>query len=355
MKSSKKSPKLQRLAILTGGGDCPGLNAAIRAVTRASLHEDVEVFGIEEGFLGLYENRIHKIDLKEVSGILPRGGTFLRSSRFNPFKDEKILKQCLKNFNKNAFDGLIAIGGDGSLGIALDLWRKHKMPINAIPKTIDNDVFGTDRTIGFHTAVQTAVDAIDKLHTTAESHNFIMVVELMGRHCGYIAAHAGIAGGADFILIPEVKVTLDKIVNSIKERHARGKNFSIVVVAEDAKVFDQKGKVIADTPTLKDEYGKIKLGGMGKLVADLLSDKLGFEARYTNLGYVQRGGSPVAFDRILATSMGCAAVELAIEGRWGNLVAFDGGNVVAKDLGVVREGKKQLPLSYYQMAEMFFG
>jgi len=280
----------KKISILTGGGDCPGLNAAIRAITKAADVEKIEVYGIEEGFLGLYENHIRRISLREVSGILPRGGTILRSSRFNPFKDKNIIKTCIDNFKKNNFDGLIVIGGDGSLRIAHDMWKKCRIPVIGIPKTIDNDVYGTERTIGFHTAVQTAVDAIDKLHTTAESHNFIMVVELMGRHCGYLAAYAGMAGGADFILVPEVKVTLDKLVKSIKDRHNRGKNFSIVVVAEDAKLYDRQGRLMASTPSFKDDYGKIKLGGIGSIVRDILKQELGFETRYTNLGHVQRGG-----------------------------------------------------------------
>lgn len=344
----------KKIGILTGGGDCPGLNAAIRAITKAADLERIEVYGIEEGFLGLYENHVHRMTQIEVAGILPRGGTIIRSSRFNPFKDKAIVKTCLENFEKNKLNGLIVIGGNGSLGIALDFWKRCRIPVIGIPKTIDNDVYGTDRTLGFHTAVQTAVDAIDKLHTTAESHNFIMVVELMGRHCGFLAAHAGVAGGADFILVPEVKVTLDKIVGSLKERHSRGKNFSIVVVAEDAKLYDRNGRLIASTPTTRDEYGKIKLGGIGSLIKDILKKETGFETRYTNLGHVQRGGSPVASDRLLATRFGCAAVELVNKGLWGKFLATEGNTIVVKELSVVRRGKKKLPVSFYRMATKFF-
>ncbi len=349
-----KKSKQKRIAILTGGGDCPGLNAVIRAVTKSSDFEGIEVFGIEEGFLGLYENHIRRIDLREVSGILPRGGTMLRSSRFNPFKSEEILKRCLVNFRKHDFDGLIVVGGDGTLGIALDIYEKHNIPVIAIPKTIDNDVYGTDRTLGFYTAVQTAVDAIDKLHTTAESHNFVMVVEVMGRHCGFLAAYAGMAGGADFILVPEVKVTLKEMIKSLKDRHDRGKNFSIIVIAEDAKLYDDNGKTVASTASYKDEYGKQKLGGIGIQIADLIKANLGFEARYTNLGHVQRGGSPSVMDRLLATSFGCAAVELAVKDVWGAFLAYDSGRVVAKEIAALRGGKKQLPESYYNMAKRFF-
>lgn len=340
--------------MLTGGGDCPGLNAVIRSVTKAADFDGIEVYGIEEGFLGLYENHIRRIDLKEVSGILPRGGTMLRSSRFNPFKEPKITARCLSHFKKHGLDGMIVIGGDGTLGIALDFYRKHGVPVIAIPKTIDNDVYGTDCTIGFYTAVQTAVDAIDKLHTTAESHNFIMVVEVMGRHCGYLAAYAGMAGGADFILVPEVKVTLKQMIKSLKERHNRGKNFSIVVIAEDAQVYDDQGKSVASTPTYKDEYGKVKLGGIGIQIADLIHKNLGFETRYTNLGHVQRGGSPTVMDRLLATSFGCAAVELVVKNKWGTFLAYDQGHIVTKELSIVRAGKKFLPESYYRTAQKFF-
>jgi ATP-dependent phosphofructokinase / diphosphate-dependent phosphofructokinase len=343
----------KRIAILTGGGDCPGLNAAIRAVTKSANNLGIEVYGIEEGFLGLYLNHIHPMDLKSVSGILPLGGTILRSSRFNPFKDKDVLKQCLHHYKENKFDGLIVIGGDGSLGIALDLHSQENIPVIGIPKTIDNDINGTDHSIGFYTAVQTACDAIDKLHTTAESHNFVMVLEVMGRHCGYIAAYAGLAGGADYIMVPEEGVQLYEVVQSIKDRHARGKNFSIVVVAEDAKLYDEK-KILAESGTIKDEYGKIKLGGIGQEITHILKNQLGFEARYTNLGYIQRGGAPTVIDRILATKMGCKAIDLVTQGDWGKLVAENDGKIVAKDLKVVRESEKQMDLAFYDMAKRFF-
>lgn len=344
----------KKLAILTGGGDCPGLNAAIRAVVKAAQHEGIRVFGFEQGFLGLYENEAHEMTNQEVSGILPRGGTILRSSRFNPFKGKKILNTCLENFRRQEFSGLIVIGGDGSLSIAYDLHVKHKIPVNGIPKTIDNDVFGTDRTIGFYTAVQTAMEAIDKLHTTAESHNFIMIVEVMGRHCGYIAAFAGIAGGADYVMIPETRVKLGDLMKSIEDRYRMGKNFSIIVVAEDAKLVDEKGRVLAQAKSLRDEYGKIKLGGIGAQIKDILQDKLGYEARYTNLGHVQRGGSPVALDRYLATAFGVEAASLAKKNRWGHLIAYVNGHVAVRDLGIVRQGHKRLPREIYELAKVFF-
>lgn len=351
---SPKKQKLKKIALVTGGGDCPGLNAAIRAVTKTAKMEGVEIFGVEEGFLGLYENRIKPLSDKQVSGILPRGGTILRSSRFNPFKKKSIVNKCVENFKKHHFDGMIVIGGDGSLGVALDFSQKCKLPVIGIPKTIDNDVYGTDMTIGFQTAVQTAVSALDRLHTTAESHNFIMVLELMGRHCGYLAAYAGVAGGADYILVPEVKTRLEKMLHCLRERHSRGKNFSIVVVAEDAKLYDKKGKVIASTPSFTDEYGKLKLGGIGNIVSGLIKDNLNLEVRYNNLGYVQRGGTPVAQDRLLATEFGVMAVEHAIQNNFGKLIAWKEGGVVAQPLSIIHKGKKRLPKEYYEMTKTFF-
>lgn len=350
---SKK--KISRLGLLTGGGDCPGLNAAIRAVTRAADENGITVFGVEHGFQGFHTGAIRRLDLKEVSGILTRGGTILKSSRFNPFKDPKHTAIYRESFAKHHLDGLIVIGGDGSLGVALDSWNKLKIPTLGIPKTIDNDVFGTDFTIGFHTAMDTAVSAIDKLHTTAESHDFVMILELMGRHCGMLAAYAGIAGGADFILIPEKKVSIGELVFAVRERSQRGKNFSIIVVAEDAKLYDGKGKIIAETATIRDEYGKIKMGGIGGQIKAILDKTLmGFETRCVVLGHVQRGGIPNAVDRLLATRMGCKAVDLALAGKWGRLVSFADGKITDKPLDIVRKGEKRLSDEIYSVAETFF-
>lgn len=351
---SPKKQKPKKIALVTGGGDCPGLNAAIRAVTKMAKLKGIDVYGVEEGFLGLYEDRINLLEDIQVSGILPQGGTILRSSRFNPFKKKTIVNKCIENFKKHDFDGMIVIGGDGSLGVALDFSQKCKLPVIGIPKTIDNDVYGTDLTIGFQTAVQTAVYAIDRLHTTAESHNFIMVLELMGRHCGYLAAYAGLAGGADYILVPEVKTKLDDIIGSLKERQKRGKNFSIVVVAEDGRLYDKKGKVIASTPSMQDEYGKLKLGGIGDIISGLIKDHLNVEVRYNNLGYVQRGGTPVAQDRLMATAFGVQAIDLALSNKWSKLIAWKNGGVVAQPLSIIHKGKKRLPKEYYNMTKSFF-
>lgn len=344
--------KSKRIALLTGGGDCPGLNAAIRAVAKTAMHSGIEVIGIERGFQGLYQNQLRQLHDKDVSGILFRGGTILRSSRFNPFKTKTTTLAIQKRVSEHKIDGLVVIGGDGSLGIALDCHQKLKIPTIGVPKTIDNDVYGTDFTIGFQTAVQTATDAIDKLHTTAESHEFIMVVELMGRHCGYLASYAGLSGGADLILIPEEKNQLEFILKTLRERKKHGKNSSIVVVAEDAKIY-HKNKIIVQTPSYEDEYGKIKLGGVGWKVRELLQNELGCEVRCTVLGHVQRGGSPVAFDRILATRMGYHAVQSILKNEWGRLVSYEKGMISTKNLKIVRQDTKKMPKDFYEMTKVF--
>lgn len=349
----KKKHNLKRIAVLTGGGDCPGLNAAIRAVAKTANKNGIEVLGVQQGFKGFFENQVYPLHMVEVSGIMTRGGTILKSSRFNPFRTKDIMNEYKRCLDYYEIDALAVIGGDGSLGIALDTWKKLKFPVVGIPKTIDNDVYGTDFTIGFQTAVQTAVDAIDKLHTTAESHDFIMVVEVMGRHCGYIAGYSGLAGGADFVMTPEKKVQVKEIVETIKHRLEKGKNSSIIVVAEDAKLYDKK-KIIAQTQTVKDEYGKIKLGGVGWKVRDILAYELGVEARCAVLGHVQRGGTPTAFDRVLATQMGYEAVQQLMQGNYGKLIAMEKGAIVPKDLAMVRKGKKRIDSKFVEMASTFY-
>lgn len=347
--------KIKRLAVVTGGGDCPGLNAAIRALCRAAFSAGVEILGIQEGFAGLHAGHWRELIGGDVSGILTRGGTILRSSRFNPFRSPEVLKRCLQMWKKSRCDGLVVIGGNGSLGIAGDFWLKTGIPTLGIPKTIDNDVPGTDVCIGFATAVQTAVDAIDRLHTTAESHNFVMVIELMGRHCGMLAAHSGISGGADYILVPEFPVVVDDMIASLKRRHDMGKNFSIVVVAEDARLIDARGRIMVRTPTSRDEYGHIKISGVGLKVAGLIQKCTGFETRCTVLGHLQRGGSPVAADRLLATRLAAAAVEQASQGSWGNMMAWVSGGVRAVDLSVVQtEKSRRLDVHDYELAKLFF-
>lgn len=346
---------VKRIAVLTGGGDCPGLNAAIRAVVRAAWKEHIEVYGVERGFQGFENNNIRKIHREDIYNIISHGGTFLKSSRFNPFQNAGAVPTLKKRMREHKLDGLVVIGGDGSLGIAKDLWDKYKFPVLGIPKTIDNDVYGTEFTIGFHTAVQTAVENMDRLITTAESHNMIMIVEVMGRHCGLLAAHAGLAAGAEYVLIPEIKSKIGDLVSQIEYRHKHGRNSSLIVVAEDAQIYDEKGQILAQTGTVVDQYGKLKLGGIAWSLKEILEDRLDFEIRCAVLGHVQRGGTPIAFDRYLATLMGNEAVNLVIKNNWGKLIAYEKSRIVNKPLGIVRKGVKRVPKSLFDVAQTYFG
>lgn len=344
----------KRIGILTGGGDCPGLNAAIRAVVRSAENRGIEVFGIEQGFLGFQNNKIHKFCRQDLSGIISRGGTILKSSRFNPYANAGALQKLKAQLKANKIEALVVIGGDGSLGIAKDLFEKDKIPTIGIPKTIDNDVYGTE-SIGFDTAVQTAMENIDRLQSTAESHNMIMLVEVMGRHSGALAAHAGLAGGAEFILVPERKSHIKDLVKQIKARHKAGRNHSVIVVAEDAKIYDESGEILAQTTTLEDQYGKQKLGGVVWRIREILEPHLDYEMRCVVLGHVQRGGSPTAQDRFMATLMGHEAVEQISQKNFGKLIAFERGSIRVKDLSVVRKGKKQLSPKVFDVAQTYFG
>lgn len=334
--------KITRIGILTGGGDCSGLNAVIRAVVRMAYHQRIEVIGFKFGWQGLIENDYQILNLDTVSGILPRGGTFLGSSRVNPCQDVKWVKKIKGHFSQLGLASLIVIGGDGTLRAAYELYEKEKLPLIGIPKTIDNDLLGTDQSIGFDTAVSIATEAIDRIHTTAESHQRVMIVEVMGHETGWIATHAGIAGGADFILIPEVNITMNEIIAKIKERHNRGKTFSIIVIAEGAKI--------------KEFQDKVKLKeSMGEFLAQKIEEKTGFETRVTILGHIQRGGSPTAFDRVLATRYGAYAVTLANQEKFGQMVALHGNEVGAVPLEKAVQKLKKCDLHLYQMAQIFFG
>lgn len=332
---SKK--KVRRIGVLTGGGDCPGLNAVIRAVTAHSiLNHKIEVFGILDGYSGLINKRLRKLSLEDVSGILPRGGTILgTSNRDNPFKypadssgaEKKyvdVSERVVKTVEYNELDAIITIGGDGTQAIANQLYEKCSIPVIGIPKTIDNDLGGTDVTFGFDTALTIATDSIDKIHSTAESHHRIMVIEVMGRYAGWIALHSGIAGGGDVILIPEIPFTIDKIGDKINERLSRGKRFSLIVVAEGAKI---KGEEVVAARRVSDPNDPLRLGGISTVVGNKIEDLTGIESRYTILGHVQRGGSPTAFDRILASRFGFHAVEAVMRGEFGNMVGLK-GNII---------------------------
>jgi len=342
-----------RIGVLTGGGDCPGLNAAIRAIVRRASADQVDVLGIKNGWRGLVENDVMQLDRNAVVGILPRGGTILGTSRFNPLKDETSIDRIRENWEMHKLSGLIVVGGEGSLSAARDLWRDHHLQIVGIPKTIDNDICGTDFTFGFDTAVSIVTDAIDRLHSTAESHHRVMVVEVMGRHTGWIAAFGGIAGGADVILIPEHPFRISRVCELLDGRKKDGRAFSIVVVAEDAHPHPDEAFL---TPAQSDTiYRHDRLGGIGEALAAEIEKCTGIQARVTKLGYVQRGGSPTPFDRILATRFGIKAYEMVREGSWGQMAALRGNKIVAVPLDQAVCDLKRLDEEIYRVAEVFFG
>ncbi len=342
---------MKKIGILTGGGDCPGLNAVIRAVVKKSAKNNWEVIGILDGWKGLIEGNIIPLSDTHISGILPRGGTILGTSRTNPFKEKKNVNAVIKNMKKFKLDALIVIGGEDTLGVALKL---HKMgvPVVGVPKTIDNDIRGTDYTFGFDTAVSIVTDAIDRLHTTAESHHRIMVLEVMGRHAGWIATISGIAGGADEILIPERPFSMDAVCKNLKARHKSGKKFSIVVVSEGATPKDDNQFVIQSGE--KDEFGHVRLGGIGQRLAKEIQNRLGVETRFTVLGHVQRGGSPTAYDRVLATRYGVAAVDLIKNTHFGKMVALQGHKIISVDLNESVTKLKTVDRDTYNIATTFF-
>jgi 6-phosphofructokinase 1 len=340
-----------RVAILTGGGDCPGLNAVIRAVVRAGLPAGHGFIGIEDGWGGLLEDRTIDLDADAVRGILPRGGTILGSSGVNPLSTDGGVERVRATLDRLGVDGVIAIGGEGTLHAAAGLVEQG-IPVIGVPKTIDNDLPGTEVTVGFRTAAQVATDAVDRLHSTAESHDRVMVVEVMGRHAGWIALEAALGGGADALLIPEVPFDLDEICRHLRHRHMTRASFSIVVVAEGAVPADE-AVAIPDYPL--DANGFPRLGGIAESIAPQIEQRTGYQSRVTILGHVQRGGSPVAFDRVLGTRFGLAALRLAEAGAWGRMVSRQGQEVVDVDLQVAAGPPKLVPLDRYREAEVFFG
>ncbi len=342
---------MKKIGILTGGGDCPGLNAVIRAVVKKSAKNNWEVIGILDGRKGLIEGDIMPLTDVNISGILPRGGTILGTSRTNPFKEKGNADAVIKNMKKFKLDALIVIGGEDTLGVALKL---HKMgvPVVGVPKTIDNDISGTDYTFGFDTAVSIVTEAIDRLHTTAESHHRIMVLEVMGRHAGWIATISGIAGGADEILIPERPFSIDAVCKNLKARHKKGKKFSIVVVSEGATPKNANQFVIQSEE--KDEFGHVRLGGIGQRLAKEIQNRLSIETRFVVLGHVQRGGSPTAYDRVLATRYGIAAVEMVEDKHFGKMVALRGHKIVPVDLNESVTRLKTVDRDIYNIAATFF-
>ena len=342
-----------RVGVLTGGGDCPGLNAVIRAVVRKGERQYGDrLLGFRDGWKGVIDNVTMPLDVERCRGILPRGGTILGTSRTNPYKVDEGVARVLKTLDAEAIDALVAIGGEDTLGVAHRL-EGEGVRVVGVPKTIDNDLSATEVTFGFHTAVQVATDAIDRLHTTAESHDRVMVVEVMGRHAGWIATYAGIAGGAAEILVPEEEFDIDVVSEMIRRRHAQGRFASIVVVAEGAK--PTAGSMAVQSGEV-DQFGHVRLGGIGNQVATEIEKRTGFETRVTILGHVQRGGTPTAFDRILATRFGVAAIDAVHDGAFGQMVALQAGDIVRVPLAeAVGELKTVDPALLHGVADTFFG
>ena len=340
-----------KVGVLTGGGDCPGLNAVIRAVGRRVMVRGHEFLGVREGWRGLVDGLFEPLGPREISGLLPRGGTIIGTTRTNPFRLDGGVDNVLEHFRSAELDALVAIGGEDTLGVAARLHAENELPVVGVPKTIDNDLSATDYTFGFDTAVSVATEAIDRLHTTAESHNRVMVVEVMGRHTGWIAVMSGIAGGADVILIPEQPVSIDEACDDIRRRHERGKDFSIVVVSEG---YELDGTKDGDDV---DEFGHVRLSerGVGAALAREIERRTGFETRVTVLGHVQRGGTPTPRDRVLATRYGLKAADLVEEGKFGRMAALRGDEIVDVALAEATAELKTVPREWWDVARAFFG
>ena len=343
---------MARIGILTGGGDCPGLNAVIRAVVRKGINQyGHAIVGFRDGWRGVLEGDVMDLTRETTSGILPRGGTILRSSRTNPFKEERGVERVKESLAAENISALIAVGGEDTLGVAAKL-ASEDVNVVGVPKTIDNDLNATDFTFGFHTAVQICTDAIDRLHTTAESHNRVIVLEVMGRHAGWIATYAGIAGGATTILVPERPYDIEKVCDHIRHRHRIGHKSTIVVVAEGARPMEDD-EVAQEGAT--DAFGHVRLGGIGVRLEREIEERTGFETRVTILGYIQRGGTPTAYDRVLATRFGIAAIDAVEDRDYGKMVSLRGTEIVRVPIADAVGTLKTLDPTLYETAEVFFG
>jgi ATP-dependent phosphofructokinase / diphosphate-dependent phosphofructokinase len=342
-----------KIGILTGGGDAPGINAVVREIVRKSIQcYGYEAFGIKDGWLGLVQGDYIRMDMKSLSGLLSKGGTVLGTSRTNPFKSADGPGRILKNVADQGFDAIVAIGGDDTLGVAAKLYDMG-LKVVGVPKTIDNDLVGTDYTFGFQTAVSIACEALDRLRTTAESHHRVMILEVMGRNAGWIALEAGIAGGANAILIPEKPFDIDEVCEFIRKRHARGRNFSLIVAAEGAKPKESKEFVYNSK---LDEFGHERLGGIADYISREIEKRFeDIDTRTMVLGHLQRGGSPIAFDRVLATRFGVAAIDMVHDGKYGNMVGLQGNKMVPVPLKDVIGKRKVVDLKLYDEAATFFG
>ena len=341
------------VGVLTGGGDCPGLNAVIRAVVRKGEKIYGDTFtGFRDGWKGVIEGLTMPLDVERCRGILPRGGTILGSSRTNPFKVDGGPDACVATLSKLGVDALIAIGGEDTLGVANRLNLEHGVKVVGVPKTIDNDLSATEVTFGFDTAVQIVTDAMDRLHTTAESHDRVLVCEVMGRHAGWIATYGAIAGGAAQVLVPEREIDIEAVCESLIQRHSKGRYASVVVVAEGAQ--PKEGSFAVSSGEL-DEFGHVRLGGIGEILAKEIRQRTGFDSRVTVLGHVQRGGTPTAFDRVLATRFGLRAIETVHEGGWGQMVALSAGKIVRVPIAEAVGTLKTVDPELLEVAEVFFG
>jgi len=340
------------IGILTGDGDCPGLNAVIRAIVRKSLNLGNNAIGIRKSWKGILEKDVCPLDINSVSDIIGEGGTILGSSRTNPLKYEGGPEKVINHLRELNIDVLIAVGSIDTLNVARKLYELG-CPVIGVPKTIDNDLLMTDFTFGFDTAVSTVTDAIDRIHSTAESHDRVMIMEVMGRYTGWIATYAGIAGGADCILIPEKPFSVEDVCKLIRRRHQRGKDFSIIIVAEGARPKEIDHFLVRTQRV--DEFGHERLGGIGNFVAEEIEKRTGFETRVIILGHVQRGGSPTAFDRVLATRFGVKAAEMADGGKLGKMVCLKGSRIAEVDLSEIVDQAKPVEPRFYDIAEVFFG
>jgi phosphofructokinase-like protein len=341
------------VGILSGGGDAPGINAVLRAIVRKAIQDyGYETVGIKDGWRGLVEGEFISLDLNTLAGILPKGGSILGTSRTNPFKSGDGAKCILRNVSEHGIEVVIVIGGEDTLDVAYKLCEMG-LPVVGVPKTIDNDLVGTDYTFGFQTAVAIACEALDRLHTTAEAHHRVMILEVMGRYTGWIALEAGIAGGADVILIPEMPFDIEEVCECIRQRQQRGRNFSIIIAAEGAK--PKGGEEIVYSSGV-DEFGHARFGGVGYYIGKEIEKRFeNIDTRAVVLGHLQRGGSPIAFDRVLATRFGIAAIDLVHEGRFGEMVAIQGNTVVSMPLKDVVGKRKTVDLKLYEIAATFFG
>ncbi|MDD3374759.1 MAG: ATP-dependent 6-phosphofructokinase [Candidatus Omnitrophica bacterium] len=338
---------MKKIGILTGGADCPGLNSVIRAIVRKGMQEGYVITGVKNGWLGLIDNDMKVLDLKQTSGILDRGGTLLGTSRINPLDNPEQIKKIEENYKRSGIDALIVVGGEVTLNVAVELYRRKVIKVIGVPKSIDNSLSGTDYAFGFDTAVNVATECIDRLHTTAESHHRIMVIEVMGRYTGWVALESGIAGGADIIMVPEILVDLEEVCESIQRRHQRGKTFSIIVVAEGAQCKDH--------PEFNESLGKkFRFGGVGEFIAKAIEKQTGYDTRVSVLGYIQRGGTPSAYDRVIGTRFGVHAVNLAKEEKFGQMVSLHHNVIQSVPIERAIEKRKTVNMEIYDMAKCFF-